>query len=155
MPSDATREETGMTESATPGAAAPGPATPESQFLVNEEQVVWDVDPDDEGLESRIRWRTIVTAKRTPSSALSMGVLEVPPGAELRPHHHHAQEIYYVTAGAGEVLIDGEWRAARCGDVIYHPGDAVHGARNRGPGAFTIAWVFPTDTYEEVEYIDD
>jgi quercetin dioxygenase-like cupin family protein len=128
---------------------------PDSQFVIHEEDVAWDVDPDDEGLASRIRWRTIVTAQRTPSSGLSMGVFEVPSGSELRPHHHGPQEIYHVTAGAGEVFVDGDWRDVAAGDVIYHPGDSVHGARNRGDGPFTIAWVFPTDTYEEIEYIDD
>ena len=75
--------------------------------------------------------------------------------AEPAPHHHSAQEIYYVTAGAGEVFVEGAWQAVRAGDVIFHPGDAVHGARNRGDGPFTTAWVFPTDTYEEIVYIDD
>jgi quercetin dioxygenase-like cupin family protein len=128
---------------------------PDSQFVIHEDDVVWDVDPLDEGLASRIRWRTIVSATRTPSTGLSMGVFEVPPGSELRPHHHGPAEIYYVTVGAGQVFVDGEWRAVRAGDVIYHPGDSVHGARNRGDGAFTIAWVFPTDSYEEIEYFDD
>jgi quercetin dioxygenase-like cupin family protein len=128
---------------------------PDCQFVISESDVAWDVDPDDEGLESRIRWRTIVTADRTPSSGLSMGVLEVPPASELRRHHHRPQEIYYVTAGAGEVFVDGQWRMVRAGDVVFHPSDSVHGARNRGDGSFTIAWVVPTDTYDEVFYIDD
>lgn len=127
----------------------------DSQFLINEDNVAWEVDPDDEGLPSRIRWRTIVSGETTPSSGLSMGVLELPPGSELRPHHHRSKELYYVTVGTGEVLIAGEWRTVRAGDVVFHPGDAVHGARNRGEGPFTFVWVFPTDTYEEVVYVED
>jgi oxalate decarboxylase/phosphoglucose isomerase-like protein (cupin superfamily) len=41
------------------------------------------------------------------------------------------------------------------GDVVFHPTDSVHGARNRGDGSFTSAWVVPTDTYDEIVYIDD
>jgi len=32
------------------------------------------------------------------------------------------------------------------------PDDAVHGARNRGPASCTIVWVFPADSYDEIEY---
>jgi len=127
----------------------------DAQFVIGESDVAWDVDPADEGRPARIRWRTIVSAGRTPSSGLSMGVLEVPPGSELAPHHHSPQEIYFVTAGAGEVHVQGAWRTVRAGDVVFHPRDAVHGARNRGDGPFTIAWVFPTDSYEEIVYFDD
>jgi len=30
----------------------------------------------------------------------------------------------------------------------------VRGARNRGAATCTIVWIFPTDTYSEIEYID-
>lgn len=128
---------------------------PESTVRVNEEQYPWELDPRDEGRAARIRVRTFISGDRTPTRGRSMGVFEMPPGALLDPHHHHPQEVYYVTAGEAEVFVDGEWRALRRGDVVYFPGDAVHGARNRGAASCTIVWVFPTDTYEEIEYFDD
>jgi quercetin dioxygenase-like cupin family protein len=79
----------------------------------------------------------------------------VPPGAQLHPHHHLPQEVYYVTAGEAEVLIDGEWRLMRAGDVAYHPGDSVHGIRNDGTGVFVLVYAFPTDTFMEIEYFED
>ena len=128
---------------------------PESTVHTNEEQAPWELDPDDEGRPGRIRTRRFVSADRTPTSGVSMGVFEVPPGALLDPHHHHPQEVYYVIAGEAEVHRDGDWRPLRKGDVLYFPGDAVHGARNRGEETCTIVWIFPTDSYEEIEYFGD
>jgi quercetin dioxygenase-like cupin family protein len=81
--------------------------------------------------------------------------MEVRPGAQLAPHHHHAREVYYVVAGEAEVFVDGAWTPVRAGDVAYFPGDAVHGARNRGASICRIVWIFPTDSYDEVEYFDE
>ena len=127
----------------------------ERTVLANEEQYPWELDPDDEDRAARIRVRTLISGAKTPSSGISMGIFEMPPGAQLDPHHHHPQEVYYVAEGEGEVFADGEWRPLRRGDVAYFPGDAVHGARNRGSAACAIVWIFPTDTYEEIEYFMD
>lgn len=127
----------------------------DSAFLVNEDQYEWELDPWDEGRASRIRQRTCVSAGRTPSSGISMGVFELPPGAGLDPHHHRPPEVYYVTGGAAEVLVGGRWRPLGKGDVAYFPGDVVHGARNRGAETCTIVWVFATDSYDKIEYFAD
>ena len=95
--------------------AAPG----ERAFLAPESAVPWEYDPPNEGDTAENRWRTLVSANRTPTSGLSMGVFEVPPGAQLAPHHHAPQEVYYVLAGEAEVFVDGAWRHARPGDVAY------------------------------------
>ncbi len=126
----------------------------ERPWHANEEQYSWDVDPDDEGRAAKIRWRTVVSAERTPSRGLSLGVCEVPPGAELAPHRHRPAEVYYVVDGEAELLLEESWRQLRRGDVAYIPGDVVHGARNRGGSTCTFVWAFPTDTYEGIEYFE-
>jgi quercetin dioxygenase-like cupin family protein len=131
-----------------------GGETGERAFLAPESAAPWEHDPPNEGDTAEIRWRTLVAADRTPTSGLSMGVFEVPPGAQLAPHHHAPQEVYYVVAGEAEVFLDGAWQPVRPGDVAYFPGGAVHGARNRGASTCRIAWVFPTDTFDEIEYRD-
>jgi quercetin dioxygenase-like cupin family protein len=125
---------------------------PESVIHANEAQYPWELEPDDAHRDARIRTRTFISAGRTATSGLSMGVFEMPPGALLDPHRHHPQEVYYVTGGGSEVFLDEEWRPLRTGDVVYVPGDAVHGARNRGDTPCTIVWVFPADSYDEIEY---
>jgi quercetin dioxygenase-like cupin family protein len=125
----------------------------ERPMIAHESSYDWEYDGV--ASEGALRWRTLVSGDRTPSSRLSVGVLEVPPGSELAPHHHHPQEVYYLTAGRAEVYLDGAWREARAGDVVYVPGDGRHGVRNRGDALCRLVWAFPTDTYTEIEYIDD
>jgi quercetin dioxygenase-like cupin family protein len=126
----------------------------ERAFIAAEASAAWEYDVPGDGDTAVIRWRTLVSADRTHTSGLSMGVFEVPPGSQLAPHRHAPQEVYYVTAGEGEVFLDGAWRPARAGDVVYLPPAAVHGARNRGDAEFHIVWIFPVDDYEAVEYED-
>jgi len=127
----------------------------EHSTFAHEEQCPWDFDDPNEGDTDRVRWRTLISGDRTPSAGVTFGVCEVPPGAQLAPHHHHAQEVYYVAAGEAEVFMNGEWTPVRKGHVAYHPGDAVHGIRNRGAETFVLVWAFPTDTFDEIEYVDD
>jgi quercetin dioxygenase-like cupin family protein len=127
---------------------------PESPVLVNEDQCPWDTDPPAPGRAAGVRWRTLISADRTPTRGLSMGVCEVPPDAELSPHHHVPPEVYYVTSGEAEVYLDGEWRPLRRGDVAYIPGDAAHGIRNRGAQPCVFVWVFPADSFDTIEYRD-
>ena len=124
----------------------------ERAFLSHATAQPWEYDELGPGDLLPIRWRTLVSADRTPSAGLSMGVFEVPPGSRLAPHRHEPQEVYYIVAGEAEVLLDGVWRPVRAGDVAYFPGGAVHGARNHGASICRIVWAFPVDDYEGVEY---
>lgn len=127
---------------------------PESTMLVNEEEYPWDADPPAPGCAAEVRWRTLISADHTPTSGLSMGVCEVPPDAELRPHRHHPQEAYYITSGEAEIHLDGEWRPLRRGDVAYIPAGSVHGLRNRGAQPCFLVWMFPSDSFHTIEYAD-
>ncbi len=119
----------------------------------NESGVPWESDPEDAGRAARVRWRTLVGGAEAGTSGVTMGTFELPPGAVLDPHRHRPQEVYYVAGGEAEVHLDGEWRPLRAGDVVNVPGDAVHGVRNRGDLTCTVVWVFPTDSYDEVDYL--
>jgi quercetin dioxygenase-like cupin family protein len=144
----------GASDPTSTGPVARGPAA-ERTFVAAESATPWEHDPPNQGDTAEVRWRTLVSADRTPSSGLSMGVFEVPPGARLAPHHHAPREVYYVTDGEAEVYAEGAWQPLRAGDVAYFPGGAVHGARNRGAATCRIVWIFPVDDYQAVEYIDD
>jgi quercetin dioxygenase-like cupin family protein len=126
----------------------------ERAFLAPESLTPWEYDTPARGETAAVRWRTLVSAGRTPTAGLSVGVFEVPPGAQLAPHRHAPREVYYVTEGEAEVLLDGVWRPVRAGDVAYLPGGSVHGARNRGSSVCRIVWVFPVDDYDDVVYED-
>lgn len=103
---------------------------------------------------SCVRWRTLISADKTPSRGVTTGICVVPPGGELAPHHHAPQEAYYAVDGCAEIYLDGEWRPIEAGDAAYIPGGATHGLRNPGAQPFTLVWTFPTDTLAEIEYLD-
>jgi quercetin dioxygenase-like cupin family protein len=54
---------------------------------------------------------------------------EVAGGGEVDPHHHPTHEFYYVTAGRGIMVIAGEEREIRQGDLVHIPPNAIHSLR--------------------------
>jgi quercetin dioxygenase-like cupin family protein len=102
----------------------------------------------------RVRWRTLLSADRTPTASLTLGVAELEPGEaqELRPHRHAQAEAYYVLSGEGVVSIAGEEYPLRSGSAVFVPGNAVHRALNTGSGLLRLLYVFPADSFGQVEY---
>lgn len=103
---------------------------------------------------TRVRWRTLLSADRTPTNALTMGVAELPPGEWTRIHtHRHRQvEAYYVLSGEGVVSISGVEHRVRAGSAVFLPGDADHGALNTGTELLRLLYVFAADSFDQVEY---
>jgi quercetin dioxygenase-like cupin family protein len=54
---------------------------------------------------------------------------EVAGGGEVNPHSHPTHEFYYVTAGKGIMVIEGEECEISQGDLVHIPPDAVHSLR--------------------------
>jgi mannose-6-phosphate isomerase-like protein (cupin superfamily) len=102
----------------------------------------------------RVRWRTLLSADRTPTNSLTMGVAELPPGEWTEfPTHRHAQvEAYYVLSGEGIVSISGVQHPVRAGSAVFLPGDAEHGALNTGTELLRLLYVFAADSFDQVEY---
>ena len=101
-----------------------------------------------------VRWRTLLSGDRTASAALTLGVAELPPGADApRPHRHAPPEAYYILEGTGVVEIDGREHAVRTGSAVFLPAGASHCLRNTGPGSLRLVYVFPVDSFEDVEYV--
>ena len=58
----------------------------------------------------------------------SLAEARLPAGASTQEHFHpKAEEIYYITYGAGKIRIQGEMREVRTGDAIAIP----HGQRHK------------------------
>jgi len=60
---------------------------------------------------------------------------EVAGGGEVNPHSHPTHEFYYVTSGRGIMVIEGEEREIRQGDLVHIPPDMVHSLRTVTPNA--------------------
>ena len=124
-------------------------------FIKNDGDYPWEFEQGEEGRSDVIRWRTLLSGEKTPSKQLSMGTLELPPNTALLPHHHAPIEVYYLTQGQGLLRIGDEDREVKAGDVVYIPGNLTHGIKNLSAQTLKLVWMFPTDTWSEIEYIDD
>lgn len=108
----------------------------------------------DDAVRGRVVWRTLLSADRTPSAQLTLGVTELGPGQPdpFLPHRHAQAELYYVLAGEGVVHIDGAEHPLRAGSAVFIPGDAWHGARNTGSEPLRMLYVFAADSFADVRY---
>ena len=63
----------------------------------------------------------------------SLAEARLPAGASTQEHFHpRAEEIYYITHGAGKIRIEGETRDVRAGDAIAIPPGSKHKLWNTG-----------------------
>lgn len=108
---------------------------------------VWD-DPR----AGRLSFRTLFSADRTPTTALTTGVAVLAPGDWLGRHRHAPPEVYVVTAGSGSVFLDGREYVVRPGSSVFVPGDVEHGVVNPGDEPLVIHYTFPVQSFADVEY---
>jgi len=99
-----------------------------------------------------VRWKFLIDADFMGSSGLSLGFAEITPGSDLTLHYHSPAEIYVVTNGKGILNKSGELEEIKKGDVVYIEGNAKHALKNIGTETLEFYWIFPTDTFSEVEY---
>jgi len=65
--------------------------------------------------------------------AQSLAEATVRPGQTTRIHRHgRAEEIYYILAGEGLMVVDNEKQTVRAGDAIHIPPGAWHSMTNTG-----------------------
>jgi mannose-6-phosphate isomerase-like protein (cupin superfamily) len=102
----------------------------------------------------RTRWQTLLSADRTPTEAMTVGITEIEPGqAKQFFLHQHAQpEVYYILAGHGVVKISGEEYALQRGSLVFIPGDAPHGLCNTGNEVLRLLYVFAVDSLDQIVY---
>ena len=101
-----------------------------------------------------VRWKFLIDADFMGSSGLSLGFVEIAPSGDLTLHYHSPAEIYVVTNGKGILNKSGELEEIKKGDVVYIAGNAKHALKNDGKETLEFYWIFPTDTFSEVEYFN-
>ena len=119
-----------------------------SQPIVIEEHGVAVESGDDRG----VTWRTLTSADRTPTRNLTSGVCEIEPGGELALHRHPPLELYYFLEGTGTVTLGSIDHTVQKGSTIYIPGGTPHRICNNGAATLKLFYVFPVDSFSEVEY---
>ena len=126
---------------------------PEASIIVNPDDTAWE-SWSDPALRARsaIRWKLLLTQDRTPTSSMTLGLLEIPPGAHLLRHHHALPESYYFLEGTGTLEIDGQLSPVGPGATIYIAPNAGHRLVNPGPTTLRLLFMFPVDSFDEVVY---
>ena len=94
------------------------------------------------------RKRRLLSAEELRQPGALLQVVVVPPGSHIPPHSHRTSvEVYVVTRGNCELIVNGACHEMRPGDIILmEPGD-VHALTNRGEEAFEVL-VFKTNAGE-------
>lgn len=100
-----------------------------------------------------VYWKTLISKGVTPSENLTLGLGRLPPGGALHEHRHAQEEVYLVLEGSGLVTVGDEEVAVEAGSAVFIPGDAPHSCENTGASDLRVAYVFPADSFEEVEYV--
>ena len=69
----------------------------------------------------------------------SLAEARLPAGASTQEHYHpKAEEIYFITAGAGRMRIEDETQEVKVGDAIAIPPGKKHKLWNTGTGTLTL-----------------
>lgn len=86
----------------------------------------------------RVIERTSVDTKRL----AGFGLIEVPPGGVFGPHTHpEREEIYYVLAASGALVVQDTEIPAKAGLTLYVSGEEPHGMKNDGSRPLIVAFV--------------
>ena len=101
-----------------------------------------------------VRWKFLIDKDYNGSTGLSLGYAEIAPGGDLTLHYHSPDEIYVVTGGEGTLNKSGELEKIKKGDVVYIGGNEKHALKNDGKETLEFYWIFPTDRFLDVKYIN-
>lgn len=123
--------------------------------VIQEDACAWE--GWDQSGRGGVRWRTLLSADRTPTRSLTCGVSEIEPGRGGRfgAHRHAQTEVYYFLSGQGVMTIDGVDYPVRAGSTAFVPSHAKHGTRNTGAEPLRFFYVFTADSFAEVVYAFD
>ena len=99
-----------------------------------------------------VRWKFLIDSDYTESSGLSLGFAEIAPGGDLILHYHAPAEIYVITDGTGTLNKAGKLQEIKKGDVVYIATNEKHALKNNGTEILKFYWIFPTNSFSEVEY---
>jgi quercetin dioxygenase-like cupin family protein len=102
-------------------------------------------ESDVEGIELPgrcLRW--LVNSERLGAQHLSMCMIEVSPGAAVRPAHSHpnGEELIYIIRGNGRVMVDGAVEAVKEGAAVLFPQGSVHMLQNTGSEEMKVICFF-------------
>ena len=110
------------------------------------------IEGGDNPVYGDVTWRTLISADRTPTSDLLLGVAEFQAHGVLHLHRHEPAEFYLCLMGSGIVTIDGKEHLIDPGSAVFIPGNAEHGVV-AGVQGMTLAYGFAQHAFTDVQYV--
>lgn len=102
-----------------------------------------------------VYWKMLISKGVTSSRNLILGISNLPPGEAVREHRHRQDEVYLVLEGSGLARVGAEELDLEAGCAVFIPGDTLHSSENTGTSDMRAAYVFPADSFDEIEYVFD
>ena len=69
--------------------------------------------------------------------SLAVTWVDVEPGARQIPHRHSPEQVYVIVKGSGLMRVGDEEQSVSVGDIVYIPGNVIHGIRNTAEETLT------------------
>jgi len=127
----------------------PAPGSAPRPFARSLEQL--PIEGVGDTLSGVLTWRTLISADRTPSDELILGVADFPPHGRLNAHRHVPAEFYFGLSGEGTVIAGGvEFRIAQ-GIAVFIPGNTDHGVV-AGPDGLCMLYGFAQRAFSAIVY---
>ncbi len=87
-------------------------------------------------------FRTTLVRPVVPIDALRGGWYHLAAGATNPPDVHEVDEMYFITAGAAQIELDGEYRRLSPGDTVLVPAGCHHQIVNDGDDELVLVFLF-------------
>lgn len=84
------------------------------------------------------------------SGGVSMGVVVLLPGAQIRSHIHKVEDAMIVVAGSGIFVLDGIEHHIEEGMSLLAPAGVPHGLKNNGNTPLRIVYTWPSVEVERI-----
>lgn len=103
-------------------------------------------------VHGQVRWRTLISGDRSPTSGIVLGIAEIAAGGSLGLHRHAPPEFYLGLSGSGRAMINGKEHPIESGSAVYIPGGAEHGIV-AGEDGLVFAYGFGVDDFSAISYV--
>jgi quercetin dioxygenase-like cupin family protein len=109
------------------------------------------LEGEDHPIHGDVTWHTLISADRTPSSSMVLGIAHLEPGGWLGLHRHDPAEFYLGLSGEATATVDGTPFRIAEGIALFIPGNAEHGIR-AGPRGCSFAYGFAVGAFSDIVY---
>jgi quercetin dioxygenase-like cupin family protein len=98
-----------------------------------------------------LTWKTLISADRSPSAEMIVGVADFPPHGRLNSHRHAPAEFYFGLAGEGTVIANGVPMRIAKGVAVFIPGNTEHGVV-AGAAGLSLVYGFAQRAFSDIVY---